>query len=98
MSRDRSKRSCRSGRHVISALLLLALFSLPLHVHSASATSAFNQECSCYCGGRTQLGFAPVLSALIPIYNVVLFHTSRAETIAPVLVESAFARAPPFSV
>ena len=97
MHGSRWQPSCRS-RHVVSALLLLTLFFLPLHVHSAAHDSQLNQECSCYCGGRPQLGLAPVLTNLIPIYEVVLLVPAGALASRRGVIRSESARAPPYSL
>ena len=85
-----------SSRRGIGVLLLLTVFFLPLHVHSATESSQVSQECSCYYGGRTQLGWAPACVTLVPTYEAVFLVIHRAETPVAVVVESESARAPPY--
>jgi hypothetical protein len=82
-------------RRCIGIILFLFVFTLPLHFHPATESSQVSQECSCYYGGRTQLGPAPAPVILIPIYEVVLLDNRRAENPAAVVIESESARAPP---
>lgn len=82
-------------RRCIGVILFLFVFTLPLHFHPATESSQVSQECNCYYGGRTQLGPAPVLVILVPIYEVVLLDNRRAENPTAVVIESESARAPP---
>ena len=88
--------SCRS-QHVVNALLLLTLFFLPLHVHFPAHDSQLNQECSC-CGGRPQLGLAPVSTNLIAIYEVALLVPAGAPAPRRGVTRWESARAPPYSL
>ena len=85
-----------SSRRGIGVLLLLTVFFLPLHVHAVTESSRVSQECSCYNGGRTQLGFAPAPVTLVLTYGVVFSVIRRAETPLAVAAESESARAPPY--
>lgn len=59
--------SARSnGRRLIGILLFLAVFFLPLHVHSATLAAQVTKECSCVHGARTQAGLAPELVSWTP--------------------------------
>jgi hypothetical protein len=82
-------------RRCIGVILFLFVFTLPLHFHPATESSKVSQECSCYYGGRTQLGLVPAPVTLVPIYEVVLLENRRAENPAAVVIESESARAPP---
>ncbi len=54
------------SRRLIGILLFLAVFFLPLHVHSVTVAAQVTKECSCVHGTRTQAGLAPVLASWIP--------------------------------
>lgn len=95
MHGSRGQLSCRS-RYLVNALLLLTLFFLPLHVHFPAHDSQLSQECSC-CGGRPQLGLAPVLTNLIAIYEVALLVPAGAPAPRRGVTRSESARAPPYS-
>ena len=45
---------------LVSLLLFLTVFFLPLHFHPAAATAHVTKECSCIHGARTEMGMAPV--------------------------------------
>jgi hypothetical protein len=96
MHGSRGQLSCRS-RYLVNALLLLTLFFLPLHVHFPAHDSQLSQECSCCCGGRPQLGLAPVLTNLIAIYEVALLVPAGAPAPRRGVTRSESARAPPYS-
>ena len=85
-------------RRWIGAVLFLFVFTLPLHFHPATESSRLSQECSCYYGGRTQLGSAPAPVTLVPTYEVVFLVARGAEAPAAVPVESESARGPPRSL
>ena len=87
-----------NARRWIGAFLFLFVFTLPLHFHPGTESSRLSQECSCYYGGRTQLGSAPAPVTLVPTYEVVFLVARGAETPAAVPVESESARGPPRSL
>ena len=81
----------------VGAFLFVFVFTLPLHFHPVTASAQVTQECSCYYGGRTQLGSIPTVLVLSPIYKVTFVVTRRAEAPAAIAVESESARGPPLS-
>jgi len=84
------------GHQTIGALLLLFVFFLPLHFHPAHEDHQISHECSCYLGGRTQLGSAPLSPILLFAPTVFFIVVGKAEAPISSIVESASARAPPF--
>jgi len=59
MNADQPRMTVVHLRRWISALLFLAVFFLPIHIHLATAATAqLSKECSCVQGTRTQLAFA----------------------------------------
>ena len=65
MNADQPRMTVVHLRRWISALLFLAVFFLPIHIHLATAATAqLSKECSCVQGTRTQLasiGSSPTL-------------------------------------
>ncbi len=55
-----------NSRRLIGTLVFLAVFFLPLHVHSVTLAAQVTKECSCFHGARTQAGLAPVPASWIP--------------------------------
>jgi hypothetical protein len=82
-------------RRCLGVILFLFVFTLPLHFHPATESSRVSQECSCYYGGRTQLGPVPASVVLVPIYEVILLDNRRGENPAAVVIQSESARGPP---
>jgi hypothetical protein len=73
---DPSTREASAIRRLIAAILLAFFVILPLHYHSVTATAQVSKECSCFTGGRTQLGIAPAVADFIPsleVFSVALF-------------------------
>jgi hypothetical protein len=61
-------RSIRLEPHrLVGLLLLLAVFFLPLHVHSISAPAKVAKECTCLHGKRTDAVSAIVLPSCTPV-------------------------------
>ena len=82
-------------RRWIGAVLFFFFFTLPLHFHSITDSRQINQECSCYCGGLSQLGAAPapvILSVADELFFAPLYRT---EIPVEVIFKSECARAPP---
>ena len=52
---------------VISLLLFLTVFFLPLHFHSVAAKAQVTKECSCVHGTRTEAGLAVAPFNWIPV-------------------------------
>jgi hypothetical protein len=84
-------------RRWMGTILFLFFFTLPLHIHLATDSQQITQECSCYCGGLSQLGAASA-PVVLPVAEEV-FSAPRVTTEIPVEVifKSECARAPPSS-
>jgi hypothetical protein len=79
----------------IGVVLFLFFFTLPLHFHPATDSQQISQECSCYCGGLSQLGAAPAV-VVLPVADEVFFAPlNTTEIPVEVIFESECARAPP---
>lgn len=57
----------------LSALLLFAVFFLPLHYHAFTPTAQVAKECSCAHGTRTQLVWPADLPTIAPIFLATFF-------------------------
>jgi hypothetical protein len=80
---------------VVGLLLLLALFSLPLHSHAATETPRIAKECSCVHGHRTEIGIAPVLANQV-LPDPYIFHAITQPQICSYSAVPSFTiRAPP---
>ncbi len=55
------------GRRFVSLLLLLTVFSLPLHFHPVNAAARIANECGCIQGNRAQAGLAPAATHWAPV-------------------------------
>ena len=85
----------RGSRRLIGTVLFLAVFFLPLHFHSFTLTSQISKECSCYHGGRTQVGLTPVTDDWSPIFQPFFLTVYEAQALACFSVNSHTIRAPP---
>ena len=81
----------------IGVILFLFFFSLPLHFHSSTDSQQISQECSCQCGGLSQLGSGPAPVALAFAYQAFFVPVSKAEIPAAIIFESESARGPPLA-
>jgi hypothetical protein len=79
----------------IGVVLFFFFFALPLHVHAVTDSKQISQECSCYCGGLSQLGAAPA-AVVLPVAEEVFFAPlNTTEIPVEVIFKSECARAPP---
>jgi hypothetical protein len=85
-------------RRYMGAVLFVFVFTLPLHFHPAAEISQIAQECSCYDGGRTQLGSGQAAVVLVPDHDFVVLVAHRTKVAAAIVAKSESARAPPYSV
>ena len=85
-------------RRLVGALLLLFVFSLPLHFHAADESRQLSHECSCLHGARTQLASIPASAILATAPAVYFVMAERAESLVSLAVDSDSARAPPLSL
>jgi hypothetical protein len=82
----------------IGAILFLFFCALPLHVHAITDSKQISQECSCYCGGVSQLGSAPAPVVFSVADEVFFVRVSTTEIPVEIIVKSECARAPPSSI
>jgi len=84
-----------NSRRLIGIVLFLAVFFLPLHSHAFTVTAQLGKECSCYHGGRTQVGLAPVTADWAPNFQPYLFVSYEPRVFDYSSVDSHAIRAPP---
>jgi hypothetical protein len=84
-------------RSWIGVILFLFFFTLPLHFHSVTDSQQISQECSCQCGGLSQLGSTPAPVVLSLAYQAFFIPVRRTEFSAAIIFESESARGPPLS-
>ena len=85
------------ARSWIGAILFLFFFALPLHFHFTTDSQQISQECSCQCGGLSQLGAGPAPVVLALADQVFFLPVSSAEIPAAIIFESESARGPPLA-
>lgn len=81
-----------------SALLLLAVFALPLHLHFFTATAQLTQECSCYHGVKTQTGLAPAPADWTPTFQASAIVFYEPQAFGSQSFDFYAIRAPPYSI
>jgi len=84
-----------NSRRLIGAVLFLAVFFLPLHSHAFTVTAQLGKECSCYHGGRTQVGLAPAQADWTPTFQASLIAVHESQVVGYSSVDSHAIRAPP---
>jgi hypothetical protein len=96
MSPARSKQTGPVSRHLTAAVLLLAVFALPLHFHFFTPTAQLSQECACYHGVKTQAGLAPALADCTPTFQTSFVANYEPQVSNWVAIYSHAIRAPPY--
>jgi hypothetical protein len=85
-------------QRLIGAHLFFFFCALPLHVHAITDSKQISQECSCYCGGVSQLGSAPAPVVFSVGDEVFFVRVSTTEIPVEIIFKSESARAPPSSI
>jgi hypothetical protein len=93
---------CPSSKRVVrkrlaAAVLLLAVFALPFHLHFFTPTAQLTQECSCYHGVRTQAGLGPVPADWTPTFQTSFIVLHEPQLLISHSFGSYSIRAPPHS-
>ena len=91
LAKKRGMISC----HVTAAVLLLAVFALPLHLHFFTPTAQIAEECSCYYGVRTQAGLAPAPADWTPTFQASFIVLHEPQLLGSHSFGSYAIRAPP---
>jgi len=92
---DSDSKRAVGARRLIGATLLAFVFFLPLHQHFFTPTPQFAKECSCYGGGRTQVGLATAPADWTPNFHAFVIAVYQSEVSTWLFSESRNIRAPP---
>lgn len=90
-----AKRAGQSSRRIIGALLFLAVFFAPLHLHSASTKVEIGKECACLEGTRIQLALAPPAADCTPYIQVAFLSAIQSRFSTFLTTGTHSIRAPP---
>src|SRR4249920_378122 len=84
-------------RHVrlVSLVLFLTVFFLPLHFHPVAATAHVTKECTCIHGARTEMGMAPVQVDWTPSIRQVFYESFELQLSSGLVATLQLIRAPP---
>ena len=80
---------------LVSILLFLTVFFLPLHFHPVATTAHVTKECSCIHGTRTEMGMAPVPLDWRPPVAIAFHETLELQLVAHLATGLQLIRAPP---
>jgi hypothetical protein len=84
------------GRHrIVSILLLLTVFFLPLHFHSLTLTSQVAKECSCFHGVKTQTALGTAAAICTPPFEFSFCSFPALQHCGSLAVRCYTIRAPP---
>jgi hypothetical protein len=81
-----------------AAVLLLAVFALPFHLHFFTPAAQLAQECSCYHGVRTQAGLAPAPADWTPTFQASFVVLHEPQLLGSHTFGSYAIRAPPLDI
>ncbi|HSE86173.1 MAG TPA: hypothetical protein VLJ79_08145 [Candidatus Binatia bacterium] len=84
-------------RRLIGGAMLLFVFFLPLHFHSAAATAQVVKECSCVHGTRIEAGPAPASAAWTTVLTAQPIQSESFDWSSYVHFHNHGIRAPPFA-
>lgn len=97
MNRSESKPARRRRTCVISFLLLIGVFFLPLHYHPLNAAAQITKDCACVHGSRTESGLASASAISAPLFAAQAVVADIYYCTGYVLVLSGHIRAPPIA-
>jgi hypothetical protein len=80
---------------MVSVLLLLTVFSLPLHSHPSETTGQVTKECSCIHGTRTEIGATPAPVDSTPSPEPLIYEFFPPELSSRLIISFGLIRAPP---
>jgi hypothetical protein len=80
---------------LVSLLLSLAVFFLPLHFHPIAATAHVTKECSCIHGTRIEMGMAPAQMDWTPPSRSVIYESFQPQLSSSPFISFQLIRAPP---
>jgi hypothetical protein len=83
------------GLRLVSLLLFLTVFFLPLHFHPVAATVHVAKECSCIHGTRTEMAMAPAQVDWALALSQYFYHSFRPRLFSSLIDTLQLIRAPP---
>jgi len=83
------------GLRLVSLLLFLTVFFLPLHFHPVAATTHVAKECSCIHGTRTELAMATAQVNWAPALPQHFYESFRPRLFSSLIDTLQLIRAPP---
>jgi hypothetical protein len=89
--------SVPKSRRLISLLLFLTVFSLPLHFHPVAATAQVAKECSCLHGSRIESGLSPAPAVYAPLLTAQAVASEIFDCFSTVRFQIHGIRAPPLT-
>jgi hypothetical protein len=89
------KTSAPQRFRLVSLLLFLTVFFLPLHFHPIAATAHVAKECSCVHGTRTEMGMAPAEVDWTPPIRQVFQEPFKPQFFSGLVTSLQSIRAPP---
>ena len=90
-----STTSATIDRRLVSFLLFLTVFFLPLHFHPIAATAHVAKECSCIQGKRTEMGMAQAEADSTPLIHQILYESFELQFFSGLVSTLQLIRAPP---
>ncbi len=90
-----TKRGVFHTQRLIGAVLLVAVFVLPLHLHPVNPLPLVNKDCTCYSGARAQLGLPEAETSLAPVIQASPVDVLEVFYLVSHLIHSHSGRAPP---
>ena len=95
MRLSRSMARLANAKRLAALVSLLAVFFLPLHFHSLTATAKVAKECACQHGTRPEAGPATAPPTVIPVFDFQLFRFLADEESGRFSIAATSIRAPP---
>jgi len=95
MRLSRSTARLANAMRLAAVVSLLAVFFLPFHFHSLTATAKVAKECACQHGTRLEAGPAPAPPSVIPVFDFQLVTFVADEESGRLSISSNPIRAPP---
>jgi hypothetical protein len=83
------------GLRLVSLLLFLTVFFLPLHFHPVAATAHVSKECGCNHASRTEMGLAPAEINWIPPIQQVRYEPFELQFFSGLIPTLQAIRGPP---
>lgn len=84
-----------NAKRLAAVVSLLAVFFLPFHFHSLTATAKVAKECACQHGTRLNASPVPAPPSVIPVFDFQFVTFAADEEWGRLSISSSSIRAPP---